>query len=161
MRLSSNRKKVERAVRASMARFERTFSARIQNIIEETDRYIKSLTPVHTGETVRNYIWTTGTPFAGVLSPIDTGDPGRTNSMPLGVEPRRDANERAAAESIRDLNLSNPFQNFILTNNAPAVAGLEYGLLPEPPFRSRSPNGMFGLTHAYIMITIRARGFSS
>lgn len=143
-----------------MARFEKQFAHNVRSLIDEADSYIKSLTPVNTGGTVRNYIWTVGVPFSGVLDPIDNGDPGQTNAMPLGVEPRRGANEDAARESLEALDFTNPFQTFILTNNSPTVGGLELGLLPGAPFKSRSPNGMFGLTHEYIMTRAAVRGFA-
>lgn len=157
---STNRLEIERKVRASMKNFERRFAEGIRGLIIDADGFIKSLTPVHTGQTVRNYIWTAGEPFYGVFDAIDTGDPGRTNSMPLGPEPRRAANEAAAAESLHGLDFGNPFQTFVLTNNAPAVGGLEHGLLPGPPLQSRSPNGMFGLTHEYVMTRLRTQGIA-
>lgn len=143
-----------------MKRFERRFSDGIHQIIVGADEYIKSLTPVYTGETVRNYIWTMNVPFSGVHEAIDSGPTGATNSMPLGVEPRRAANEAAAGESLHDLSFGNPFQNYILTNNAPAVGGLELGILPGEPLKSRSPNGMFGLTHEYVLTKLRAQGIA-
>jgi hypothetical protein len=156
----TNRASIEKAVRASMARFERTLGARIQEIVRDADLYIKSLTPVHSGSAVRNYIWTMDDPFTGKLDAIESGPPGPTNQMPLGPEPRRSANESAAAASISTLDFRNPFGHaYILSNNDPDIRGLELGLLPGEPLKSRSPNGMFGLTHEYIMVKVRARGF--
>jgi hypothetical protein len=151
---STNRAEVERQVRASMMRFEASLSVKIMVLCGEIDFYIKSLTPVHTGQSVRNYIWTTEAPFVGILPAIDNGPTGNTNSMPLGSEPRRHINEETAAASLLRLNFSNPFQTFILTNNAPQIGGLELGLLPGPPLKSRSPAGMFGLTHQYTMLQL-------
>lgn len=142
-----------------MARFQGHLSVRLMEVCEEIDSYIKSLTPVYTGQTVRNYIWTTGAPNMTVFEAIDNGPPGHTNDLPLGVEPRRSANEEAARESLMGLDFANPFQTFYLTNNAPAVGGLELGMLPNPPLKSRSPNGMFGLTHEYINTKIGIQGF--
>lgn len=159
MGFSTNRKEIEQQVRNSMARFEAHLSVRLMDICGEVDEYIKSLTPVHSGQSVRNYIWSTGTGFGGVIDAIDTGPTGQTNSMPLGTEPRRNANESAAYETLRGLDFKNPFQTFVLANNAPQIAGLELGLLPGPPMKSRSPNGMFGLTHEYIMTKVRSEGF--
>lgn len=156
----ANRQEIEQKVRASMKQFENNFSVRIMVLCGEIDFYIKSLTPVHSGQSVRNYIWTTGVAFHGVLPAIDDGPTGKTNSMPLGAEPRRHINEETAATSLLQLNFSNPFQTFILTNNAPQIGGLELGLLPGPPLKSRSPAGMFGLTHAWVMLDINSRGFS-
>lgn len=155
----ANRKEIEAKVRASMNQFEHGVSTRLMTLCGEINEYIMSLTPVHSGQTVRNYIWTTGTAFSGVLDPIENGETGATNSMPLGVEPRRSINEEAASETLLAIDFRNPFQTFILTNNSPQVSGLELGLLPGPPMKSRSPNGMFGLTHEWVMTTINARGF--
>jgi hypothetical protein len=46
-----------------MVRFENTLSVKIMVLCGEIDFYIKSLTPVHSGQSVRNYIWTTGVAF--------------------------------------------------------------------------------------------------
>lgn len=156
----TNRNEIERKVRDSMKRFESSLSIRIMVLCGEIDFYIKSLTPVHSGQSVRNYVWTSGVAFQGVLAAIDNGPTGHTNSMPLGSEPRRHINEEASAASLLQLNFTDPFQTFILTNNAPQIGGLELGLLPGPPLKSRSPAGMFGLTHAWVMLNINSRGFS-
>lgn len=142
-----------------MANMERHVSVKIMTLCGEIDEYIKSITPVYSGQSVRNYIWTTNSPYSGVLDAIDNGPTGKTNSMPLGVEPRREANEEAAAASLLGIDFSNPFQTFILTNNAPQIGGLELGLLPGPPLKSRSPSGMFGLTHEWVMTKINVEGF--
>jgi hypothetical protein len=155
-----NRAEIEKKVRASMEKFKGHVSVRIMEYALAADMYLKSLTPVHTGETVRNYIWTTGAPFIGHFAPIDNGPTGKTNSMPLGMEPRRHANEVAAFESFMAVNWSDPFQSFYCTNNSPQVGGLELGLLPGAPMKSRSPHGMFGLTHEYVMTLVRVKGFT-
>lgn len=130
----------------------------IKTIVIEADTMLKALTPVWSGQAVRNYIWTTDIPFAGVYEAIDSGPTGHTNSMPLGAEPRRPANEAAAAESLVAVNIGNPFQNFICRNNSPDIEGLELGLLPEPPLKSRSPNGMFVLVDTFIKAQIATKG---
>jgi hypothetical protein len=119
---------------------------------------LASLTPVNTGEAVRNYIWTIGTPNEIAQPAIDNGPTGPTNSMPLGAEPRRHVNEEAADASLLSLNMSNPFQTFICSNVSPDIEGLELGILPGPPWKSRSPNGMFGLVQAFITTTVEAKG---
>jgi hypothetical protein len=156
---STNRVEVERKVRACMVQFENKLSVKLMVLCGEIDFYIKSLTPVHSGQSVRNYVWTIDVAFQGVLEAIDNGPTGRTNSMPLGSEPRRHVNEEAAAASLLALNFTNPFQTFVLTNNAPQIGGLELGLLPGPPLKSRSPAGMFGLTHQYTMLQL-SRGLN-
>lgn len=143
---------------ACIDQLEANFGRRLKEIVEEIDPMIKALTPVNTGQAVRNYIWTTGAPNPIVFDAIDNGPPGHTNSMSLGSEPRRGPNEDAAHATLLALNFSNPFQTFYLTNLSPDIGGLELGILPGPPFKSRSPNGMFGIVQNYIAIQIAAKG---
>jgi hypothetical protein len=154
-----NKQQVERNVRKSMDKFKKRLGQGIADICMEADETIKSMTPVWSGLAVRNYIWTIGAPASGVIDPINNGPPGPTNSMALGAEPRRDANEAASRETLLALDFSNPFQTFTLVNNAPTIAGLEYGLLPTPE-QSRSPNGMFGQTQNYISEYVRSKGIA-
>lgn len=153
-----NRKEIETKVRASMAKFQQRLGAGIKEVCFEIDETIKAHTPVNTGKAVRNYIWSVGTPSRVVYDPIDNGPPGPTNSMALGTEPRRGPNEDASRETLLALDFSNPFQSFILSNNADDIEGLEYGELPTAE-RSRSPNGMFGLTQNFISELVKAKGF--
>jgi hypothetical protein len=103
-------------------------------------------------------IWSAGAPNSFVYEAIDNGPTGQTNSMTLGSEPRRQPNEEASEASLLGLNISNPFQVFYLTNLSPDIGGLELGILPGPPLKSRSPNGMFGIVHAQIAAKVAARG---
>jgi len=116
----------------------------------KTARFVhKSLidkTPVWEGVTVRNYIMTIGTPYAGVLPEIGGVPTGRTNQMPLGTEPRRAENAAAALESGSVLTKVNAFSKIYITNNSDSVSGLEHGELPGDGYTPRSPNGMFGIT---------------
>ena len=114
-------------------------------------------TPVWSGEALASYIWSIGSPSSeGPLEPVDTGDPGPTNSMSIGEEPRRNANQQEADESYEKLTFANPYKVFYLNNNTPHIGGLEYGLLPEDPLRQRSPNGMFGLALALVEAKLSA-----
>lgn len=143
---------------ASIKAMEAAFARNVETIIREVHEEVTSLTPVHTGQAVRNMIWTTGQPNSTVFDAIDNGPPGRTNNLVLGMEPRRAPNEAAAAETLEALNFANPFQTFYLTNLSPDIGGLELGLLPGPPLKSRSPNGMFGIAHQKIAVRIAAKG---
>jgi hypothetical protein len=147
-----------RSAMASIARAKQNFAKNLTVIIAVADHEIKALTPVNTGQAVRNMIWTAGHPNSVVFSAIDNGPTGPTNTMSLGSEPRRNPNEQAAEASLLSLNLSNPFQAFYLTNLSPDIGGLELGVYPGPPLKSRSPNGMFGLVHAQIAATVAAKG---
>jgi len=119
----------------------------LRAVTKVVHRSLLAKTPVYTGETVRNYILTMDSPHGGVVfPPIGIQDTGPTNSMSLGTEPRRAANEAASLATQGNLNLSDPFKKIFISNASPAVAGLEMGLLPPPPLRSRSPQGMFAIT---------------
>jgi hypothetical protein len=143
---------------ASIARAKVNFAKNLAEIVIAADTEIKELTPVHSGQAVRNMIWSAGAPSVEVLEAIDNGPPGPTNSMALGQEPRRQPNEEAAGASLIGLNLSNPFQTFYLTNLSPDIGGLELGLLPGAPMKSRSPNGMFGIVHAQLALIVESKG---
>lgn len=155
----NGKEKARSAALASIDRLERNFARNVDELVHEIDYHIKALTPVNTGQAVRNYIWSRGSANAMVYDAIDNGPPGPTNSMALGAEPRRQVNEDAAATSLTTLNATaNPFGEFILANNAPDIMGLELGTLPGPPLRSRSPQGMFGVTEAYFNTLVAAKG---
>lgn len=148
-----------KAAMASIEALEKRFATNVETLVREIDTHIKALTPVNTGQAVRNYIWTRDTPNSIVYDAIDNGPTGNTNSMALGAEPRRGPNEDAAAQTLASLNAgSNPFGVFYLTNLSPDIVGLELGLLPGPPMKSRSPNGMFGITSDFFNTLVASRG---
>lgn len=155
-----NLSEVRAAVERDLAALESRMAHNIRILISETDRNLKALTPVWSGQAVRNYIWSVGSPNSVVHDPIDNGPPGPTNAMPLGVEPRRGVNEAAASQSLDTVLAANPFQKFYCTNNSPDIQGLELGLLPGPPLSSRSPNGMFGLTEAFVSAKVAVKGIT-
>lgn len=147
------------AAMASIDDLEQRFAQNITNLVHEIDTHIKALTPVNTGQAVRNYIWTRDTPNMITFEAIDNGPPGPTNTMSLGTEPRRAINESAAADSLGNLMIgSNPFGKIILSNVSPDIVGLEMGILPGPPLKSRSPKGMFGITSVYFNALVEAQG---
>lgn len=152
----------ERALASAMAsidELERRFARNIEALVIEIDYHIKSVTPVHSGSAVRNYIWSRDVANLLVFSAIDNGPPGHTNKMALGTEPRRAVNEDAARDSLQTLRLAaNPFGQIILANNDPDIVGIEMGILPGPPFKSRSPRGMFGITDSYFNALVASRG---
>lgn len=148
-----------KAAMKSLAALEAKIATNVFIICEGIDKMLKSLTPVYTGQAVRNYIWSRDVPNVFTFPAINNGPTGHTNSMRLGEEPRRAPNEEAAAESLLGIALSsNPFGLIYLSNNSPDIAGLEAGALPGPPLKSRSPNGMFTLTDAYFNTLIAAKG---
>jgi hypothetical protein len=137
-------------------RLEKRMVKLVSGIVRFAHRGTTRRTPVHTGQTLRNYTWTVGAPARGVKG--DPGGPatGATNRMPLGPEPRRGAAQAEADASLGALVLTSPYQKFYLTNNSPQVVGLEYGRYPLPPLRQRSPNGMFRITLQEIITRLNA-----
>ncbi len=147
------------AAMASIEALERQFAKNITALVHEIDTHIKSLTPVNTGQAVRNYIWSRNVPNSVVYDAIDNGPPGHTNTMALGTEPRRSINEAAASDSLGSLGIaSDPFGVIYLSNNSPDIEGLELGILPGPPFKSRSPSGMFGVTESDFNTLVSTQG---
>lgn len=118
---------------------------KLDDCFREKMRYAVSLvhfavverTPVWSGAAIANYQWSVGAPQTINIAFIDNGDPGHTNLMPLGSEPRRGPNEEIATASLERLSFENPYQFYILNNNDPDIMDLEYGALPSPG-RSRS-----------------------
>ena len=144
----SNIPQFTKQVNAYFPRWKAEFAKRLDRIARYSHKSLMTRTPVHEGTKVRNYILTMNTPFSGELSAITSGPTGATNSLPLGAEPRRAANEAAAESSLSNIriNPANPFVKIYISNNSDSVAGLEVGQLPGAPLQSRSPNGMFGIT---------------
>lgn len=115
---------------------------------------VTSKTPVWSGAALRNWVWTTGQPYNGPAMPaLGSMEPGATNSMPLGAEPRRPINQAAADASFGQISTRNPYQQFWLANNDPDIMDLEYGKLPTPA-RSRSPRGMVRVTVQNLMLAL-------
>ena len=133
------------------------FRIRLEKIVRVAHKSLLDKTPVFEGRTVRNYILTMDSPHQGSqIEPIGSGPPGPTNSMPLGSEPRRPANEAASLATQSALDLRKPFRKVFITNNSEAVAGLERGELPGKGKPSRSPNGMFMITMQEIVTRIQS-----
>lgn len=144
----SNIPQFEKQINAYFPKFKKDFAKRLDAIARYSHKTLMSKTPVHEGTTVRNYILTMGSPSSVTYDPVESGPIGQTNNLPLGLEPRRGANEKAAEGSLSNLNISaeNPFVKIYISNNADSVSGLEAGELPGEPYKSRSPSGMFGIT---------------
>lgn len=136
---------------------EKVLRERIKASVTLVHKGVTGRTPVHTGTTLRNFVWTVGAPYnGGELPPIGHNDPGITSTMPLGPEPRRAANQAAADATLKSLDLSNPFQSFWLSNNSASVAGLEYGVLPTHKNKQRrNPAGMFRVTMQDLLLALR------
>jgi hypothetical protein len=129
----------------------RDFVIKAVNFVHEgvTDR-----TAVHTGQSLRNWQWTQGTPYSGELPDPGGVEPGQTSRMTIGSEPRRPAAQADSDASKDALDFKNPFDVYYLTNNHKEIIELEYGRLPTPD-RSRNPAGMVRITFAELETVIR------
>lgn len=119
-------------------------------------------TPVWEGTTLRNWQWSLGSPKRSVKQAEGQGiEPGPTNMMALGAEPRRGANEsaqRADFAVFLSTLMASPASkvpNIFLTNPAPNAMAVEYGELPSPD-RSRTPSG--GVLRLALAETLTAMG---
>ncbi len=102
-----------------------------RDIITKLTDKILARTPVWMGDTVANWRWSIGAPDETVMPSPASGPPGETNSMPLGVEPRRAASEAVARRSMAAVLRINTPEVLYLTNAIDSVMGIEYGFLPS------------------------------
>lgn len=118
--------------------------------VEETKRAARVImaelfahTPVWEGTAIRNYVWyAAGGGAGGEKQALGSGDPGPTNDMSLGSEPRRPANEAAARadmetflgamRKLTSVRVSNTAAHFDLVDNGSAPTG----------DRARNPGGV-------------------
>lgn len=101
-------------------------------------------TPVWSGQTVRNYSFGVGSPpSGGTRAAIGSGPPGDTNSMPIGSEPRRPANEAAVMSELNAVLGFRKLTDLFISNTVSASKWnlLESGVAPAPG-RSRAPAGV-------------------
>lgn len=127
--------------------------------VQMNDRLL-ARTPVWEGTTIRNWQWALRSP-ANTVKIAEGGStpPGPTNSMALGTEPRRGANESAQKAGLMiflaDLMMSPTVPTIYLTNPAPNAAAVEYGMLPTAE-RARTPAG--GILRIALAETLTAMG---
>ena len=121
------------------------FRVRVERIMNVAMRRLLARTPVNTGRAVMNYVATSGKPYGGAViagfAPVEA-----TNKLPLGAEQLRGQAEAVALATLAQVDYSNPFQEFYISNRAPHIAGLEDGEYPAAPYVPRSPEGMFRVT---------------
>lgn len=127
---------------------------RLKVIIDFVHEGVTSRTPVHTGQSLRNWQWSKGTPASSVLGEKGSGSIVGTNNMALGSEPRRAENQPDVDASKDALNLNDPFDVFYLTNNHDSIMDLEYGRLPTSAL-SRSKAGMARITFKELKVFMR------
>lgn len=114
-------------------------------------------TPVHTGKSLRNWVWTMDRPSSASNMPAaGSGPTGQTSKMTLGSEPRRPANQATVDATYQALDLSKPMRAYWLTNNSSEILDLEYGKLPTSE-GSRNPAGMVRVTFQELIASLRRK----
>lgn len=144
---------------AIFADIKKDMRKRVGRAVELMHRLSTSKVPVWKGTALANMQWQAGSPFQGT---VEAGggdkDPGPTNSMRVGSEPRRPENQAIADASLDRLNLENPFQIFYLTNNTPHMRRIEFGLPPRDGLKARAPKGVFRLSSFEVEAQLKAEG---
>lgn len=135
-----------RALKDHLRVFEDECVMHTRNAVKRLHAELTQQTPVWSGETVRNYAWGVNRKPGGgsrgfIASP---SDPGPTNSMPLGPEPRRYANVIAStSEMVAVAHSRKKLANFVVTN---LIDGEKWDLLDNgnapTAGRSRIPGGI-------------------
>lgn len=110
------------------------------------------ITPVNTGETVRNYMVGAGQPNRTYKAPGGQQPPGPTNILALGQEPNRAPNESAAWADIESALGFTKLQDVFVTNNVDdgKWSLIESGNAPGAPFTNRGPGGQSSLAEAAV-----------
>lgn len=133
-------------------RVTRLFRQRVRKVVSEALHRLIAKTPVHTGSTVASYVASTN--GASTIHP-GFGSVEPTNHLPLGAEKNRGPAEAVAMARLADVDFSDPFQRFEITNAAPQAALLEAGAAPTPE-TTRSPRGMFAITNQELLLLLQS-----
>ena len=82
----------------------RVTAKRLEKVLLHFNEMVLSRTPVYTGKTLVNFRWSIGGPIKGERAPsrVPT-NPGKTNTMRLGEEPRRAANEAIVRGELEEI----------------------------------------------------------
>jgi hypothetical protein len=120
----------------------KTFLAiKVTVALHQAQRDIEQV-PVYTGKTLSNFRWSLGDPITDLRAPIkEPRLPGKTSTMAIGEEPRREANAlrvRNELEEVLKGFRKNPFQKIFLRNNMPNFDDIEYGVYSSS---ARTPAG--------------------
>lgn len=133
-------------LRAEVEKFE---NAAVQDVHDTTIYLLEQLmarTPVWEGTTVRNYNVSTRGYSSAYSEPIGAGDPGPTNYMSIGSEPRRPANENAAISAARSVLSFKKLMDVFVNNTSPHADLIDAGEAPGGPGqRIRNPGGVLTL----------------
>lgn len=126
-----------------------------KKILIQLNDAILALTPVWEGELIVNWTWSTKAPKNLHIEPVQSpADPGHTNEMALGTEPRRRANSVRPKQSLAGALTAKDPVDIFLTNASPIAVDAEYGLIPTPD-KSRSANGIVRLAIKQVMGKLR------
>lgn len=129
-------------IEKKIEKLEEKAAVEVTSIAVELTVALMENTPVWSGETVRNYAWGTTMPGTGAVKEIGSSDPGPTNSMSLGSEPRRPANEAAALSEVKSIKMTT-LQPLYGTNRIAADKWdlIDNGAAPTTA-TSRTPGGI-------------------
>lgn len=122
---------LEAMFKGIVKRAEKKYDEKLDKMLIRLNELILSRTPVWEGDTVHNWRWSTRRPDFRHEDPIASPtDPGHTNSMALGDEPRRRVNETRARQSLAGALRAKEPIDIYLTNSSDTAVELEAGLLP-------------------------------
>lgn len=135
---------VMRELHAEIDAFEKRAVAEVKRAARLLMTNLFENTPVWSGETVRNYAWGVGRlPFGGTRSAIGSGNPGPTNAMVMGSEPRRGPNEAAALQDMDSVLTLTKLSDLFVTN---LISGAKWDLIDNgaapSPGKARNPGGV-------------------
>lgn len=108
------------------------YGNRSNTVLIALNEKILAATPVWEGDTILNWRWSTRSPDTRHENPRGSGDPGPTNTMPLGAEPRRKINEERPRRSLAGALKAKKPIDIYLTNTSDSAVALEYGQFPTP-----------------------------
>jgi hypothetical protein len=129
-------------LRDAIVKFEKEAVEEVKKAAVVVQESFFSFTPVWEGETIRNYAWgVNGAPSNAHKSPIGTGEPGPTNRMKMGDEPRRGENQEAVMSELRSLLTFTRLVDLRLTNNSTIWDLVDNGSAPTSD-RARNPGGV-------------------
>lgn len=148
-------------LRARTKEKKRTYGLILREMVEDITVRVLQRTPVQTGHTLANFIWTQGFD-AGLDTWAGEPTPG-TNRMPLGSEPNRPEAEARVWRRLQNIKFTQLTNHRLeLRNNAEAFPGLESGDLPDGPnFTPRSPNGMAAISIAEVSALLSAGHYTA
>jgi len=125
------------------------YRQRVNLILHRLTERVMISTAVWEGETLANWRWSVGSPATGNIEAFGTDDPGPTNTMQLGAEPRRGANERPMLASLSRIKALKTLPDKIfLTNTGTIAMEMEYGMVPGAPGQRVRSEGMLRLAVA-------------